>query len=166
VKILIKKSNPNKDNGNSCNDHTTHNNRAVAVADRDCYDNDNGNDNDNDNDNGYDNGYDDDDLDEDDNYEEPTPKHIKVIIKNKKSTIHSYNTNTPKQIYQQIDHEPVQLPPILHLKSFLYQNQYYWIDQQSGYIFLPNHKVEPIGRLMTYEDIPNKRIEWYFRYIS
>jgi hypothetical protein len=103
------------------------------------------------------------DLDEDDSFEEP--KHVKVIIKNKTPIIQSYNTNTPKHVYQQIDHEPVQLPPTLQLKSFFYQNQYYWIDQQSGYIFLPNHKVEPIGRLITNEDTSNKRIEWYSKYV-
>lgn len=97
---------------------------------------------------------------------------IKVIL-SKKTEKKSYDINFPRVLLNKVPHEPVKLPKVLNLKTFYYNNTCYWLEQQTGYLFLPNRKVEPIGRLIdmdsqafqngTNYQLSNRKIIWYYR---
>jgi hypothetical protein len=104
---------------------------------------------------------------------QPQPQKLRVIVTDK-------NRLTSKTLLDQtepvpIDHEEVDLPTKLTLSQLYYQNQNFWIDWPSGYIFLPDdiqsNKFEPIGRFIKQPDtqpdhglLHGHHIDWYFRY--
>jgi hypothetical protein len=87
----------------------------------------------------------------------------------------SCNTQKPKFI----SHDRVTLPPRLELEPLFYQNDYYWVDRTTKYIFLPeditNKSYVAVGKLceppldvrkITKNVCPllNRKIEWYLKY--
>lgn len=103
---------------------------------------------------------------------------VKLLVTRKISDgyIHTTSGEIKKPI--PVPHDPIELPERLELESFLYQNNDYWIEINSGYIFLPNdiqsNNIEPIGKLIEkapskkitehFYPLPNRRIEWYLKY--
>jgi len=108
----------------------------------------------------------------------PTSHPAVKLIVTKKIDSQTYSILGTIQKPIHVAHDPVDLPDKLELESFMYQNEAYWIEKNSGYIFLPddiqNNKIEPVGRLICkpsmqkitgyYCPLPNRKIDWYIKY--
>jgi hypothetical protein len=112
-----------------------------------------------------------------------------TCISNNKDKVLIVTKNNINQICPMVEEQPklkcvphglIDLPSVLHLKPFEYQNQHWLIDNDSGYIFIPNdikcNKIEPMGQLVTCPVsptsesdnvkgvLPNQFINWFYRY--
>ena len=96
---------------------------------------------------------------------------VKVVIV-KGDGNKNYTMKTPETELYKVLEEPISLPLTLELQTFYYNNQYYWLEQKTGYLFLPNFKADPVGKIMNlYTDInqsdssyqlADKKIIWYY----
>uniref|UniRef100_A0A6C0BM13 Uncharacterized protein n=1 Tax=viral metagenome TaxID=1070528 RepID=A0A6C0BM13_9ZZZZ len=63
-----------------------------------------------------------------------------------------------------IPHDPIKLPEILELVPYYYQNQLYWLEQHTYYLFTyqTDHSgsCDPVGQLKT----NTHQINWFYTY--
>lgn len=163
VKIVIIKNYVNKSENI--------NEKNVDECDGDYKDTEDTGDRDDNNESSYEDNCDDSDND-DDCVCKLDKSRIKVVIV-KGNGNKSYTMRTPEIELHKVIDEPIDLPDTLDLRTFYYNNQYYWLERQTGYLFLPSFKVDPVGKIINFTtnvvqsdssyQLADKKIIWYYQ---
>lgn len=101
--------------------------------------------------------------------DDPSKKKVKI---NETTVPHqTYKTSLIAPKPKPVSHEEIDLPYDLELKSFVYQNDTYWLETTTNYIFLPddiqNKHFEPIGKLIkrkSHKEQNKISITWFVQY--
>jgi hypothetical protein len=101
----------------------------------------------------------------------PLPTKVKLLITKKITTNQTYSTSDIHRKPKPVPHDPIVMPSQLQLRPFYCQNNYYLVDQPSGYIFTTDNYNQPIGQLIEHPPknntrnlLPNQKIQWFVKY--